>query len=462
MANLDRRVVPNENHAAPVVAVIGGGYAGLAAAVTLAEAGVRCVLFEAGKTLGGRARRVEYRGEVIDNGQHILAGAYTELLRLMRLVGVTGSALRRVPLRLSMPSKFLFAVPPTAMLPGALALAWAVMTAKGLTFSDRFAAIRFLRVLKRMNFRVDTRQTVEVLLAEQKQPKNLVDHLWQPLTISALNTPIHAASAQVFVNVLRDSIASTRHASDLLLPCVDLSSLFPDPAAAWVNGHGGAVHTGVRINEIRVAGGQFSIAHDTGTEHFDGVIVAVGPHQLAGLLPEVAAPTLRFEPIVTVYFKFDRMARLQEAMLGQARGVAHWFFDRRALRLPIGSGKPAREGDGLIAAVISASGTHSLLSQDELAVRILAELKSHVPDLPPPLWTKVVTEKFATFACTPDADRPTMNTPYPGMFRAGDYVAGDYPATLEGAVRSGVAAAHASISFFQHNLPEPLPSRDTP
>ena len=91
------------NSRKPTVAVIGGGYAGLAAAVTLTEAGVKCIVFESGKTLGGRARRLQYRDEVIDNGQHILAGAYTELLRLMALVGVPDSALRRIPLRLSMP-----------------------------------------------------------------------------------------------------------------------------------------------------------------------------------------------------------------------------------------------------------------------------------------------------------------------------------------------------------------------
>ena len=104
MAHLGGRLMAGRQ---PLVAIVGGGYAGMAAAVTLADAGFKCVVFEAGKTLGGRARRIEYRGEVLDNGQHILAGAYTELLRLMRLIGVTDAALRRLPLRLSMPPDFL-------------------------------------------------------------------------------------------------------------------------------------------------------------------------------------------------------------------------------------------------------------------------------------------------------------------------------------------------------------------
>ncbi|MEQ1519389.1 MAG: NAD(P)-binding protein, partial [Usitatibacteraceae bacterium] len=223
------------------IAVVGGGYAGLASAVTLAEAGVSCTVFETGKTLGGRARRVDYRCENIDNGQHILVGAYTETLRLISLVGVADSALRRLRLRLSVPPKFLLNVPHSAFLPGPLALAWALLSAKGLSFADKLAAIRMLRALKRCSFRVNPTESVADLLANHSQPQNLIDYLWHPLTISALNTPLADASAQIFANVLRDSFASDRAASDLLLPRVDLTALFPDPAAEWVSRRGGEV-----------------------------------------------------------------------------------------------------------------------------------------------------------------------------------------------------------------------------
>ncbi len=429
------------------VAVIGGGYAGMAAAVTLAENAVRSVVFEAGKTLGGRARQIEYRGEVLDNGQHILAGAYSELLRLMRLVDVPERSLRRVSLRLSMPPDFLLSAPSKTFFPGQLYMAWTLLTAKGLSVADRLAAVRFMLALKRLNYQVDARLTVAELLAAHRQPQNLMDHLWQPLTISALNTPLASASAQVFANVLRDSLASDRNASDLLLPCVDLTTLFPAPAARWLMKRGSEVRLRQRVKNIVVAGGGYRVSCDSDSEQFDAVILAVGPHQLSGLLAGLDSPSLDYEPIVTVYFKFDRPVRLPEPMLGQAKGLAQWFFDRTALSAS--SRMLPDESGGLIAAVISASGPHMHLTQEALADQVLAELAKHVLRLPEPIWSKVVSEQFATFACKPLADRPPVETPFPGVFRAGDYVAGDYPATLEGAARNGIKAAESCLNYLK-------------
>jgi hydroxysqualene dehydroxylase len=451
VANLDGQLVSGVSDARPTVAVIGGGYAGMAAAVTLAEAGVRCTVFESANTLGGRARRIEYRGEILDNGQHILAGAYTELLRLMHLIGVPEYALRRVPLRLSIPPDFLLSAPRTTLLPPGLYLAWTLFTTKGLAVAEKLGAIRFMRALKRARFQVGASQSVAELLLEHAQPQNLIDNLWQPLTISALNTPMATASAQIFANVLRDSLASTREASDLLLPCIHLSALFPEPAAAWLVRRGGEVRTGTRIRQIVPGVPRFNVISEAGSEQFDGVILAVGPHQLEGLMTGVTDPGLRFEPIVTVYFKFDRGIRLREPMFGQRHGLAQWFFDRACLNFPGDAGASARhDEEALIAAVISASGPHELLSQEELANRVLAELAQHIPDCPTPVWQKVIAEKYATFACTPGAKRPGSTTCHQGVFLAGDYVAGDYPATLEGAVRNGIAAASASINHLRH------------
>ncbi len=432
----------------PLVAIIGGGYAGMAAAVTLADAGFKCVVFEAGKTLGGRARRIEYRGEMLDNGQHILAGAYTELLRLMRLIGVTDAALRRVPLKLSIPPDFLLCTSRSRLIPQSLQMAWALLTANGLSIADKIAAMRFMQALKRAKFAVDASMSVATLLTEHRQPQNLVDHLWQPLTISALNTPIASASAQIFANVLRDSLASTPEASDLLLPRVDLTALFPDPAATWLAARGGEVRSGRRVKQVVAVGGGYDVVLDDGALHADSVIFAVGPHQLADLMANIMPPAISYEPIVTVYFKFDQPVRLPEAMLGQTRGLAQWFFDRQALNANSHRDSSRAHEGGLIAAVISASGPHDLLSQDDLADYVLAELAQHIPDLPPPVWRKVVIEKFATFACTPNAQRPKSATCHPGVFLAGDYVAGDYPATLEGAVRNGIAAADQTKKYL--------------
>ena len=437
--------MPLARRVAKTVAIIGGGYAGLAAAITLAESGVRPVVFEAGKTLGGRARRIEYRGQILDNGQHILVGAYSELLRLMRLVDVPATALRRVSLRLSMPPNFLLCTPSKALFPGPLYMLWTLLTAKGLGVADRWAAVRMMSALKRLKYQVDARMTVAELLSAQRQPQNLIDHLWQPLTISALNTPLGSASAQIFANVLRDSLASDSSASDLLLPCVDLTALFPDPAANWLTKRGGQVRLGQRVKNIIPADDGFLLSSDGDPEQFDALILAVGPHQLEGLLAGLDPPTLDYEPIVTVYFKFDRRIRLPEPMFGQTKGMAQWFFDRAALGSSCTAGD---EHGGLIAAVLSTSGPHMQLTHESLADHVLAELAQYVLQLPRPVWSKVISEQFATFACKPLAARPPVATPFPGAFRAGDYVAGDYPATLEGAVCNGIKAAESCITYL--------------
>ena len=424
------------------VAIIGGGYAGLAAAVSLAGHGICSTLIEAGRLLGGRARRVDYRDEVIDNGQHILSGAYSETLRLMNLVGVPENAMSRIPLTLTMPPRFSLQAP---RWPAPFHLIWALLSAQGLTLADRIAAIRFMQMLRRAKFRVGAGDTVAGLLAAHRQPDKLIRYLWQPLTISALNTPMSEASAQVFANVLRDALASERASSDMLLPRTDLSALFPDVAATWVAARGCRVDRGRRIRSVVAKNNRFAVATDAGEETFDAVIMAIGPHQFDSVtLPPTCNVVMpfRYEPIVTIYLKFDQRVRLPYPMFGQVDGLAQWFFDRRQLSVA-----NAHQDDGLIAAVISASGAHDALSQDELAARVRDELTRHLGPLPAPAWHKVVTERFATFSCTPQvqANRPANVTATPGLLLAGDYTAGDYPATIEGAVRSGIcAAAHAS------------------
>jgi squalene-associated FAD-dependent desaturase len=417
------------------VAIIGAGYAGLAAAVELASRGVASDIFEASRTLGGRARGVEIDGLTLDNGAHILVGAYTETLRLMRLVEAPATVLKRQPLHLEFPGRFGLRAP---VLPAPLHLAVALAGAQGLSWREKFAALRFMRGLKAMRFRLPVDVTVAELLADQ--PDKLRRFLWEPLCLAALNTPVAEASAQVFANVLRDSLAAGRAASDLLLPASDFSSLFPEPAARWLATRGTVVLRGTRIGEI-------TMAMDDGTERYflDGqgpyrqVIVAVAPQHvvaLLGVLPRLSLlrqqlAALRWQPIVTCYLRYPARARLPLPMLGNEGGHAQWLFDRGTLC----------GHHGVISAVISGPGHHDGLDGDALALRIDAEVRQIVPGLPAPIWHRVIAEKRATFACTPGLKRPWAETPLPGLVLAGDYIDGDYPATIEGAMRSGVAAA---------------------
>lgn len=413
------------------VAIIGAGWAGLAAAVELARQGASVTVFEAAPNLGGRARGFAHKHATLDNGQHILLGAYRETLRLMQCVGIRpDDVLLRLPLRLEIPGQFSLATP---RLPAPLHLLAGLLTAQGLSLGDRLATLGFVSRLRLGGFKLAQDQTVAALLAGQ--PQQAVQWLWEPLCIAALNTPIQHASAQVFLNVLRDSFNRARSDSDTLLPRRDLSALFPNAAAAFISTHGGTVHTGTTIKSINLADHHAEI---NGTS-FTHAICAVAPHQLTSLLhgiPEAAAACAQvkafsYQPIATVYLQYAANTQLPYPMLGLHTGHAQWVFDRGAL-----CNQP-----GLMAASISAEGAYQQLDHDTLAMQVHQQLQALLPNLATPQWHQVIVEKRATFACTASLQRPLNTTAHPRLFLAGDYTAGDYPATLEGAVRSGVKCA---------------------
>ncbi|MBK8118991.1 MAG: FAD-dependent oxidoreductase [Sulfuritalea sp.] len=415
-------------------AVIGAGYAGLAAAVEIAAAGRPVEVFEASRVLGGRARATQIAGFSVDNGQHILVGAYTETLRLMRAVGADPEVLlRRTPLRFEFPGEFLMSAP-SIPVPAPLHTAFALLFAKGLDWREKWAAIRLMQGLQAAKFRIVPDTTVTEWLDRNETPSRQRRLLWEPLCIAALNTPADRASAQVLANVLRDSLAGARAASDMLLPQVNLSALFPEPAAKFITQRGGAVHLGQRVGSLRHNGNAWLI-DDAGP--FAQIVLAVAPYHLGSLVPALASQVAHFdwEPIVTSYFSYPDGVKLPQPMLGVDAGLAQWLFDRGAL-----CGQK-----GLIAAVISARGRHLDLPTTELERGIHQEIARLVRNLPAPLAVQTITEKRATFACVPNLQRPDPASGLPSLWLAGDYVAGDYPATLEGAVRSGVAAARLML-----------------
>lgn len=422
---------------APTVAVIGGGYAGMAAAVELAARDVQVTVFEAAPALGGRARRVTVNNTALDNGLHILIGAYSETLRLINKVTPKRDSFLRLPLDLQIHNQFHLHAP---KLPAPLHVAWALLTAKGLSFDDKRAAVRFMNTIKACRYQLAQDCTVAALLAKNQQPIDLIEYLWSPLCVAALNTPVQRASAQVFLNVLRDSLGAGRAASDLLLARTDLTTLFPKPAAEYVRACGGQVEVGATVEGISRSNRGFTLQVQGHARHFDQVICAVAPHRAAPLLKDIAElqsvtqriEALQYEPIHSVWLQFDGPVKLPAPMIGLAGSPAQWLFDRETI-----CGQR-----GLIGAVISASEEHVGEAQDELAQRVLADVAAAFGPLPKLLWHRVIAEKRATFSCTPNLARPAAQTPCTGFILAGDYVASDYPATIEGAVRSGVMAAH--------------------
>jgi squalene-associated FAD-dependent desaturase len=390
----------------------------MAASVTLAARGAAVTVLESGPVPGGRARRVESRGEALDNGQHILIGAYATLFGLMRTVGVPADAVLRMPLELRYADGF-------RLRRGAFGLLGGLLLAHRLPFAERLGAVRFMLALRRVGFRLNQDCSVSALLERHRQDGRIGHYVWKPLCVSALNTPPESASANVFLAVLRDTLAGETQASDLILPRVDLSRLFPEPAMAWLQSRGADLRCAATVRDLE----PLRAAHDA-------VIVAVGPHQLKTLLPQL---DLRFEyqPITTIYLQYDAKTRLPLPMLGLAGGLVQWVFDRGAL-----TGEKGR-----LAAVISAQGEHQQLTQDELARACHRELAAALQHLPEPQWSRVIAEKRATIAVAPNLQRPHLEPPLPGVFLAGDYTDPEYPPTLEAAARSGVRAAERALAY---------------
>lgn len=440
--------------------MIGAGWAGCTAAVELTQAGHQVTLFEASRQLGGRARRVDINEIALDNGQHILLGAYSQTLQMMRKVGIDpASAMLRLPLQMCYPADsggMTFTAP---RLPAPLHLLVALWRAHGLERQDKLALARFSSAARWMGWQLHDDCSVSTLLERFDQTDRLIRLMWRPLCIAALNTRPEHASAQVFLAVLRDSLGARRSASDMLLPRLDLSSLFPQRAAAFIEERGGNVESGCSIRQLRRNGEQWQLQGNDTNMDFDAVVIATPPETAATLLDGSAdaalLATLRsfeYEPITTCFLQYASDTRLPRPFfallddpenagknVGNTAAWGQFVFDRGQL-------DPTQAG--LLAVVISASSAAIQAGHEELAKAVAAQLAATFkqPQLAAPSWTKVISEKRATFACTPGLVRPANDSGLDKLMLAGDYTASDYPATLESAVRSGKLAAQELLA----------------
>jgi squalene-associated FAD-dependent desaturase len=422
------------------LAVIGAGWAGMTAAVQATLGGHHVTVFEAARTLGGRARALpatlpDGQPVVLDNGQHILIGAYTETLRLMRQVGIDpGVALQRLPLTLKFPDGAGIVLPAWPSPLDALA---GIARTRGWPLRERLGLLLQATLWQFSRFRCEPGLSVAQLC--RRLGPRLMQELIEPLCVSALNTPAERASAQVFLRVIQDALFGVQGGSQLLLPRLDLGALFPDAAAQWLQNQGAQLHTGARVTGVQAIDGAWQV----NGQGFDAVVLATSSVEAARLVADLAAQTpapardalqqwadtanaMRFEAITTVY-AWAHHASLPHPMLAlrcQAdTAPAQFAFDRGRL------GGPA----GLLAFVVSASSGE----RDALQAQVLRQARDQLGlDLLP---VQTVVEKRATFACTPGLQRPAPHVA-PGLLACGDYVAGPYPATLEGAVRSALAA----------------------
>ena len=429
------------------VAVIGGGWAGLSAAVYLDRRGLRPVVFEASRTLGGRARGVASPrlDALVDNGQHILLGAYTETLQLLHDLGLSPSSrLRRNTLSLR------YADNRCALnawrLPAPLHLLGGILTARGLSAGERLGLIAICGRLRREGWKTTSGSTVGQWLERGGQSAHVVRHFWRPLCLAALNTPVERACAQLFAHVLRDSLGGGAGASDTLIPRFGLSDLWPERLPARIE-----IRRGQAVRHLAPAAGGVDIDGET----FDAAVVATNAPSALRLLKNLPrsrqgdaylALLARFEylPIATLTLALDTAWGLPAPMLMLADHpekcqFGQWLFDRSVFMDPAADGP-----DRSLAIVISDARAVQAHTHDRVAAGAIDQVKAQThrfTPMPGVRGHELIIEKRATFAAVPNLERPESATPWARVWVAGDWTDTGYPAVLEGAVRSGKRAA---------------------
>lgn len=438
----------------PVI-VVGGGWAGLAAAAELARYDIPVTLLESAKQLGGRARRVPFDNHNndnpigIDNGQHILIGAYDSTLDLLHNIGLhEEDVLLRKDLYLRMhPAKGRPIRMKTGKTPAPLHLLKGLITASGLSLHDRIRAIKFSAALAKADFKLEEDETCLSLFKRHQQSEKLIKALWEPLCLGALNTHIDEASAEIFLRILRDTFSQNRINSNYLFPKTDLGQLLPDPAMDYIEKNGGSIKLAQRVTALQFANDGIAGVTTEVQSYLARYVILATPYFVTEqlihqheALQNITNHLRQFtsNPIVTVYLQFPPDIHLKHEMLGMLHSTSQWVVDRRICQQP-----------GLLAVVISGTGPHMKMSNDDLIAQVIRELRQQIVALPNPIHSMVIREKRATFHCRTGINkiRPANRTPVEGLLLAGDYTNTELPATLESAVRSGVRCAKIILNM---------------
>jgi squalene-associated FAD-dependent desaturase len=451
--------------------VVGGGFAGLSAATALAEGGARVLVLEARPTLGGRATAFTdpVTGERVDNGQHVLFGCYHETFRFLRRIGAESGVHVQPQLAIAVVDRDARAsrlVCPR--LPSPLHLAAGVMRWDALAWRDRVSVLRMGRVIResRRTGRpggpgsAKTDETVRQWLVRHGQTDRLIELLWEPLAVAALNQPIAVAAAAPFARVLAGLFGPRAQDSALVIPRTPLDELYTLPSRQFIESRGGEVRTNApaHIDCGMPRGATHGVAPRVITRSETiaaaAVICALPWHALGDVF-EGASPLLASvveharntaaSPIVTVNLWLDR-AVTADPFVGLPGRTMQWVFDKGLLF-----------GEHASHLSLVSSGAEAVigLSNDELVAIALAEVRAAFPAAAGAAVRRavVVREKRATFSVAPDQPpRPATVTDVPGLFLAGDWIETGLPATIEGAVMTGHAAARAAASHGRLKL----------
>ena len=442
------------------ILVVGGGLAGMAAAVALESAGLAVTLVEARRSLGGRAGSFDNptTGEQLDNCQHVLLGCCSNLIDFYDRLGVSGRIRWESEIHFLDGQGVSHSLSATAGLPAPLHLSTSFLRFGLLDWSQRLAAGRAMMAM--MALGSQGRAALADIsfgqwLDDHDQPPSLVSKLYDPVLVGSLNERCRFASAAYAIQVFQDALLTNRRGFPLGLPACPLQQLYKRLPCR-------DVRFGARVTDLLWSGGRLTGARlmNGVSVSADVVVLATNHHAVQRWLPEGILPGLKqleSVPILGAHLWFDRpILRMSHAAL--IEGPLQWLF--------------RKDTDGhVIHGVISAARDWVDIPKEQALDAFSRQIRSLFPAARDAILERgvVVVEKRATFSPLPGVDRlrPTQKTPVENLFLAGDYTQTGWPATMEGAVRSGYLAANAVCqqfgmsagTFLKPDLPAQWPAR---
>jgi squalene-associated FAD-dependent desaturase len=455
---------------APTVAIAGGGLAGLAAACALAEAGFRVTLFERRPFLGGRASSYQHpgTGEIVDNCQHVLFGCCTNLIDFYRRIDVEKN-IRWYDRMTFVEPGGRSSVLERSFLPAPLHTTPSFLSLPFLDASDKLAISGAMAALMPLPLR-DRGEAFLDWLHRYKQTENSIQRFWKPVLVSALSEDLELVSVAYAAQVVRESMKS-ESAREMGIPTIPLTALYTS-AADYIGARAGEIRLRTSVEAFRAQTSEVRVTTNGEEQGFDYLVLAVPFDVLAHMLPDTpaAAPLaamlgqFRTSPITGIHLWFDReISDLDHAVLLDR--TVQWMFHKS--RLIQARENQAREnGSGsYVELVVSSSKSLVEKSKAEIVDLAVRELREFFPAAREANLVKstVIKEVNATYSPRPGIDeyRPRPETSWPRVFLAGDWTATGWPATMEGAVRSGYQAAESithvagggAVRFLVPDLP---------
>ncbi len=433
------------------VLIVGGGFAGLSAAVRLAQAGLTVRLLEKRPFLGGRAYsfREPRTQAIVDNGQHLLMGAYHETFDFLRSLGTLEGLhfQNNLEIHYSRGDENFFQLS-CPSLPAPLHLALGLWRCAGLTWADKWAMLRLIRFFKNFSSKKESLDEISVqeVLERTHQTRNAIEVFWEPLTIATLNEPLSQASAQLFREVLQRGLLGSRADSALVVPRVGFSELYAEPARRFLEARGAELHFQTQMLSLEKLSDQWRIHTHTGQSfQSEYLLLALTPTALDKILESsdaalqsLAPHRKKFvpAPIVSLNLWYENF-QIPQAFVGLVDRPIHWIFNKAKI---LGDAQ-----NNYLSLVVSGAYEAATLEKSALVAMAHEELQKIYPQLrqQKPFHSQVIKEHEATFSGRVGLNtlRPSGRSPWRGLYLAGDWMNTELPATIESAVLSGHQAA---------------------